>query len=131
MLMVFCARVLRVGAAANSSLCLRDVDGKAARMGRFPDNRGFGHPLRAERRELPRHLAAQLTPNVHGGVGSRDRCNGSGRPTSAGRGSPASVPNRVPASISHPVMNPRYGLIARPTHSNDAPQFAFHRFSRR
>src|ERR1700722_4802828 len=41
------------------------------------------------------------------------------------------VPKSVPASISHPVMYPRYGLIARPTHSNDAPQFAFHRFSRR
>jgi hypothetical protein len=32
---------------------------------------------------------------------------------------------------SQPVTNPKYGLIARPTHSNDAPQFAFHRFSRR
>jgi hypothetical protein len=41
------------------------------------------------------------------------------------------VPNNVPASISHPVMYPRYGLIARPTHSNDAPQFACHRLSRR
>src|ERR1035437_9840213 len=42
-----------------------------------------------------------------------------------------SVPIKVPVTISHPVRNPRYGLIARPTHSNDAPQFAFHMFSRR
>src|SRR5580704_11628372 len=42
-----------------------------------------------------------------------------------------SVPNSVPASISHPVMKPRYGLIARPTHSNDAPQLAFHMLHRR
>src|SRR5690349_17568002 len=42
-----------------------------------------------------------------------------------------SVPNSVPASISQPVMKPRYGLIARPTHSKDAPQLAFHRFSLR
>jgi len=41
------------------------------------------------------------------------------------------APNSDPASISHPVMNPRYGLMARPTHSKEAPQLAFHRFSRR
>ena len=35
------------------------------------------------------------------------------------------------ATISHPVKNPRYGLIARPTHSNDAPQLAFHMLHRR
>src|SRR5580704_5245374 len=28
-------------------------------------------------------------------------------------------------------MKPRLGSMARPTHSNDAPQFAFHRFSLR
>src|ERR1700741_1376994 len=28
-------------------------------------------------------------------------------------------------------MNPRLGSMARPTHSNDAPQFADHRFSLR
>jgi len=40
-------------------------------------------------------------------------------------------PTSVPAIISQPVRKPRYGLIARPTHSNEAPQLAFHRFSRR
>src|SRR5216683_5853179 len=44
---------------------------------------------------------------------------------------PASDPMRLPVIISHPVRKPRYGLIARPTHSNDAPQLAFHMFSRR
>ena len=44
---------------------------------------------------------------------------------------PEIVPIRLPATISQPVTNPKYGLIARPTHSNDAPRFAFHRFSRR
>jgi hypothetical protein len=44
---------------------------------------------------------------------------------------PAMAPNRLPAIISHPVMKPRYGLIARPTHSKEAPQLALHRFSRR
>src|ERR1039457_5097483 len=43
----------------------------------------------------------------------------------------ATVPMMYAATISHPVRKPRYGLIARPTHSNDAPQFAFHIFSRR
>ena len=43
----------------------------------------------------------------------------------------AVVPMRFPAIISQPVKNPRYGLIAWPTHSKDAPQLAFHRFSRR
>src|ERR1022692_3706397 len=43
----------------------------------------------------------------------------------------ATLPMMYAASISHPVRNPRYGLIARPTHSNDALQFAFHMFSRR
>ena len=43
----------------------------------------------------------------------------------------AVVPIRFPAIISQPVKNPRYGLIAWPTHSKDAPQLAFHRFSRR
>jgi len=44
---------------------------------------------------------------------------------------PDTAPVTYPAIISQPVRNPRYGLIARPTHSNDAPQVAFHRFSRR
>ena len=44
---------------------------------------------------------------------------------------PAIAPTRLAAIISQPVRNPRYGLIARPTHSNEAPQLAFHRFSRR
>ncbi len=44
---------------------------------------------------------------------------------------PATAAIRLAAIISHPVRNPRYGLIARPTHSKEAPQFAFHRFSRR
>ena len=44
---------------------------------------------------------------------------------------PAMAPTRLAAIISHPVRNPRYGLIARPTHSKDAPQLALHRFSRR
>ncbi len=38
---------------------------------------------------------------------------------------------RVPVIISQRVTNPRDGLIARPTHSNDAPGLAFRRFSRR
>jgi hypothetical protein len=33
--------------------------------------------------------------------------------------------------MSHPVSQPRYGLIDLPTHSKDAPQFADHMFSRR
>ena len=33
--------------------------------------------------------------------------------------------------ISQPVRKPRYGLMARPTHSNEAPQLAFHMLSRR
>ena len=41
------------------------------------------------------------------------------------------VPVRQPASIIQPTRKPRYGLIARPTHSKEAPQLAFHRFSRR
>ena len=44
---------------------------------------------------------------------------------------PATAAMRLAAIISHPVMNPRYGSIARPTHSKDAPQLALHRFSRR
>ena len=43
----------------------------------------------------------------------------------------ATVPMMYAAIISQPVRKPRYGLIARPTHSNDAPQLAFHMFSRR
>ena len=41
------------------------------------------------------------------------------------------VPIMVAATISQPVTKPKYGLIARPTHSKDAPQLAFHLFSRR
>ena len=37
----------------------------------------------------------------------------------------------LPVIISQPVRNPRFGMIARPTHSKFAPQLAFHRFSRR
>ena len=44
---------------------------------------------------------------------------------------PDVVPVMVAAIISQPVKKPRYGLIARPTHSKEAPQLAFHRFSRR
>jgi hypothetical protein len=44
---------------------------------------------------------------------------------------PATAAMRLAAIISHPVRNPRYGSIARPTHSNDAPQLALQRFSRR
>jgi hypothetical protein len=33
--------------------------------------------------------------------------------------------------ISQPVKNPSQGLMARPTHSKDAPQLACHMFSRR
>src|ERR1700746_1411037 len=36
---------------------------------------------------------------------------------------------KVPAIISQPVRKPRYGLIARPTHSNEAPQLACQRFN--
>ena len=41
------------------------------------------------------------------------------------------VPMMPAMIISQPVMKPTYGLIARPTHSNAAPQLAFHRFRRR
>src|SRR5579872_2566971 len=44
---------------------------------------------------------------------------------------PLRVPRTYPAIISQPVTNPRYGLIARPTHSNEAPLFAFHMLRRR
>ena len=44
---------------------------------------------------------------------------------------PEIAPVRLPAIISQPVIKPRYGFMERPTHSNDAPQLAFHRFSRR
>ena len=44
---------------------------------------------------------------------------------------PETAAIRLAAIISHPVMNPRYGLMARPTHSKDAPQLALHKFSRR
>ena len=44
---------------------------------------------------------------------------------------PATAAIRLAAIISHPVRNPRYGSIARPTHSKDAPQLALHRFSLR
>src|SRR5580704_19073542 len=37
---------------------------------------------------------------------------------------PETAAMRLAAIISHPVMNPRYGLIARPTHSKEAPQLA-------
>ena len=40
-------------------------------------------------------------------------------------------PTSVPAIISQPVRKPRYGSIARPTHSKEAPHWAFHKFSRR
>ena len=43
----------------------------------------------------------------------------------------ATVPMMYAAIISQPVRKPRYGLMARPTHSKDAPQLAFHMFSRR
>lgn len=43
----------------------------------------------------------------------------------------ATVPMMYATTISHPVRKPRYGLMARPTHSNDAPQFAFHMLQRR
>ena len=43
----------------------------------------------------------------------------------------ATVPTMLPTTISQPVRKPRYGLMDRPTHSKDAPQLAFHRFSRR
>src|SRR5215813_4449317 len=39
---------------------------------------------------------------------------------------PATAPMTYPAIISQPVRKPSDGLIARPTHSNDAPQLAFH-----
>ena len=41
------------------------------------------------------------------------------------------VPMMPAMIISQPVMKPTYGLITRPTHSNAAPQLAFHRFRRR
>src|ERR1700751_4746906 len=44
---------------------------------------------------------------------------------------PLSVPTTYPAIISHPVNQPRYVLIDRPTHSNEAPELAFHMLSRR
>ena len=44
---------------------------------------------------------------------------------------PATAPMTYPVIISQPVRKPRYGLMARPTHSKLAPQLAFHRFSRR
>ena len=44
---------------------------------------------------------------------------------------PLTVAMMYAAIISHPVKNPRYGLMARPTHSKLAPQLAFHMFSRR
>ena len=44
---------------------------------------------------------------------------------------PLSVPTTKPTIISQPVRKPRYGLIARPTHSKDAPALALHMFSRR
>src|SRR5262249_18992509 len=43
----------------------------------------------------------------------------------------ATVPMMYATTMNHPVRKPRYGLIARPTHSNDAPQFAFHMLHRR
>ena len=44
---------------------------------------------------------------------------------------PEIAPTRVPVIISQPARKPRYGLIARPTHSKEAPQLAFHKFSLR
>ena len=40
-------------------------------------------------------------------------------------------PMMLPIIISHPVMNPSDGLMERPTHSNAAPQLAFHMLSLR
>src|SRR5690349_21634298 len=35
-----------------------------------------------------------------------------------------------PTSMIQPTMNPRYGLIERPTQTYEAPQFCSHRLSR-
>ena len=44
---------------------------------------------------------------------------------------PDTAPVMYAAIISQPVNHPSHGEIARPTHSKLAPQFAFHKFSRR
>src|ERR1700730_8895934 len=63
-------------------------------------------------------VLAELEPNTASNDGPSSRTS-------------ATVPMMYAAIISHPVKKPRYGLIARPTHSNDAPQFAFHILHRR
>jgi hypothetical protein len=55
--------------------------------------------------------------------------------TASTDGASTSTPLRVPitkaATISQPVRKPRYGLMARPTHSKDAPALASHMLSLR
>ena len=64
------------------------------------------------------HVLVDVEPNTASTDGARTT-------------TPETAPTSVPVIISHPVRKPRYGLIARPTHSNEAPHCAFHRFSRR
>src|SRR3984893_3283336 len=63
-------------------------------------------------------VLAELEPNTASTDGPSSRTS-------------ATVPMMYAAIISHPVRKLSYGLIARPTHSNDAPQFAFHILHRR